>query len=172
MSQTILVTYATCTGSTQGVAEAIGKTLTDSGASVEVKPMNAVTDLTPYSAVVAGSAIQASAWLPEAVDFIRTNQRALSQKPFATFLVCMTLAMPNGEKYRPFVTDFIKPIRSMVRPVSEAQFAGALDLKKLPSLGDRIKFGISVLLGVWKSGDHRDWNAIDAWASSLKAKLN
>jgi len=84
----------------------------------------------------------------------------------------MTLAMPGGEKYRPFVSDFIKPVRSMVRPVSEAQFAGSLDLKKVPSLGDRIKFGISILLGVWKQGDHRDWTAIHSWAASLKSKLN
>jgi len=171
MSQAILVTYATRTGATQGVAEAIGKTLAENGASVDVKPMSAVTDLTPYSAVVAGSAIQASAWLPEAVDFIRANQRALSQKRFATFLVCMTLAMPNGEKYRPFVSDFIKPVRGMVRPVSEAQFAGVLDLEKIPSLGDRIKFGISVLFGVWKKGDHRDWNAINSWAAKLPVIL-
>lgn len=172
MSQNILVTYASRTGATQGVAEAIGKTLAESGAIVDVKPMSAVTDLSPYSAVVAGSAIQASAWLPEAVDFISANRQTLSQKPFATFLVCMTLAMPNGEKYRPFVTDFINPVRSMVKPVSEAQFAGVLDLKKIPSLADRIKFDISVLLGVWKKGDHRDWNAINSWAASLNSRLN
>ena len=172
MSQNILVTYASRSGATQGVAEAIGKTLAESGANVDVKPMSAVTDLSPYSAVVAGSAIQASAWLPEALDFISTNQHAISQKPFATFLVCMTLAMKNGEKYRPFVTDFINPVRSMVKPVSEAQFAGTLDLKKIPSLGDRIKFGISILLGVWKQGDHRDWNAINSWAASLNSRLN
>lgn len=172
MSQFILITYATRTGSTQGVAEAIGKTLADNGLSVEVRPMSEVTDLTQYSAIVAGSAIQASAWLPEALDFIRTNRHTLSQKPFATFLVCMTLAMKNGEKYRPFVADFIKPVRGMVKPVSEAQFAGVLDLQKIPSLGDRIKFGISILLGVWKKGDHRDWNAINSWAASLTSKLN
>jgi menaquinone-dependent protoporphyrinogen oxidase len=160
MSRTILVSYATRTGATQGVAEAIGKSLTKNGAAVDVKPMSAVTDLTPYSAMVAGGAIQASAWLPKAVDFIKTNQRDLAQKSFAAFLVCMTLAMPGGEKYRPIVADFIKPVRAMVRPVSEAQFACALDLQKIPSLGDRFKFGISIMLGVWKKGDHRDWNAI------------
>ena len=106
------------------------------------------------------------------MDFISANQHALSQKPFATFLVCMTLAMKNGEKYRPFVADFINPVRTMVKPVSEAQFAGTLDLKKIPSLGDRIKFGISILLGVWKQGDHRDWNAINSWAASLNSRLN
>lgn len=172
MTNNILVTYATCSGSTQGVAEAIGKTLAEGGASVDVKPMSEVSDLSPYNAVIAGSAIHASAWLPEAVDFVRANQYALSQKPFAAFLVCMTLAMPNGEKYHPFTADFIAPIRSMVKPVSEAQFAGVLDLKKIPSPGDRFKFGISVLLGVWKKGDHRDWNAIHSWAYSLNDKLN
>jgi menaquinone-dependent protoporphyrinogen oxidase len=169
MSKNILVTFATRTGSTQGVAEAIGKTLAEKGISVEVKPMSAVNDLTPYSAVVAGSAIQASAWLPEAVDFVRVNQRELAQKPFATFMVCLTLALTNGEKYRPLTVDFIKPVRSMVKPVSEAQFAGVLDIKKIPSLSDRIKFGISVLFGVWKKGDHRDWNAINSWAASLNS---
>jgi menaquinone-dependent protoporphyrinogen oxidase len=172
MSQNILVTYASRTGTTQGVAEAIAKTLTESGANVEVKPMSAVTDLSPYSAVVAGSAVQASALLPEALDFVRANQNALSQIPFAFFSVCLTLALTNGEKYRPFVVDFSKPVRSMVKTVSEAQFAGALDLNNLPSFGDRIKFGLSVLFGVWKTGDHRDWDAINTWAASLKSKLN
>ncbi len=39
MTEKILVTYATCTGSTVGVAEAIGKTLAESGLEVEVLPM-------------------------------------------------------------------------------------------------------------------------------------
>src|SRR5512139_1369779 len=101
MSDKILVTYASRLGSTAGVAEAIGKTLMDNGAQVEVRRMEDVTDLTPYSGVVAGSAIRNKQWLPEAVQFVQTHQAALQQKPFAAFLVCMTLAMKNGEKYRP-----------------------------------------------------------------------
>jgi menaquinone-dependent protoporphyrinogen oxidase len=163
----ILVTYASCTGSTVGVAEAIGRSLAEGGCQVEVRPMKDVQDLTPYQAVVAGSAIQNRQWLPEAVHFIETQRAALAHKPFAAFLVCMTLAMKNADDYRGFVSDFLQPVRALVRPVSEGLFAGVLDIKKVPSLSDRIKFRLSVLFGVWSEGDHRDWNAIRSWAESL-----
>jgi menaquinone-dependent protoporphyrinogen oxidase len=170
MNKKILVSYATCTGSTVGVAEAIGKTLAEGDVQVDVLPMQAVKDLTPYQAVVAGSAIQNKQWLPEAMQFIQTHQAELNRKPFAAFLVCMTLAMRNGEKYRPFVAEFLAPVRSLVKPVSEGLFAGALDIRKVPSASDRFKFRLSVLFGIWSQGDHRDWNAIHAWAEGLSSQ--
>ncbi len=46
--------------------------------------------------------------------------------------------------------------------------AGVADaIGKIPSFSDRLKFRLSVLFGVWKEGDHRDWNAIRTWAESL-----
>ncbi len=167
MPNKILVAYASRTGTTAGVAEAIGKTLAESGAQVDVLPMQEVLSLAPYGAVVAGSAIQNRQWLPEAMQFIQVHRTALAEKPFAAFLVCMTLAMPNGEKYRPTVAEWLEPVRTLVRPRSEGLFAGALDIRKIPSASDRFKFRMSVLFGVWKEGDHRDWNAIRAWAASL-----
>ena len=172
MSNKILVTYASRAGSTAGLAEVIGKTLADGGFQVEVRRMQDVIDLTPYQAVVAGSAIQARQWLPEAMQFMRAHQAALAQKPFAAFLVCMTLAMPNGDKYRKFVSDFLQPVRALVQPVSEGLFAGALDIRKVPSFSDRLKFRLSVIFGVWSEGDHRDWNAVRAWADSLRPLLS
>ena len=133
--------------------------------------MQEVKDLSLYQAVVAGSAIQDKRWLPEAVQFIKTHQVVFSRKPFAAFLVCMTLAMRNGENYRPFVSEFLAPVRALVKPVSEGLFAGVLDISKVPTFRDRLMFRLSVLFGVWKEGDHRDWKAIHSWAESLRPKL-
>ena len=172
MSGKILVTYATRTGSTAGVAEAIARTFADGGAEVEVRPMQEVKDLTPYGAVVAGSAIQAQHWLPEAMQFVQTHRAELKRKPFAAFLVCMTLAMKNEEwQQQANVADWLAPVRALVQPVSEGLFAGRLDISKVPSLGDRLKFRISVMSGVWTEGDHRDWEAIHVWAFSLRPLL-
>ncbi len=170
MPNRILVTYASRTGSTVGVAEAIGKALAESGAQVEVRPMSEVKDLASYDAVVAGSAIQAKQWLPEAMQFVQAHQKKLAQKPFADFLVCMTLAMKHGD-YRSAVAEWLQPVRALVQPVSEGMFAGALDISKVPSFKDRLSFRISVAMGVWSEGDHRDWTAIRMWANSLAAKL-
>jgi len=172
MSEKILVTYASRFGSTAGVAEALGKTLAENGAQVDVLPMQAVKDISAYRAVVAGSAINAGEWLPEAMHFVRAHRAELQNKPFAAFLVCMTLTMRNAQQYRGHVSTWLEPVRTLVRPVSEGLFAGALDIARIPSFGDRLKFRISVLMGVWKAGDHRDWNAIRAWAMELKPLLS
>jgi menaquinone-dependent protoporphyrinogen oxidase len=171
MSAPFLITYASRTDSTVGVAEAIGRVLAETGLRTDVLPMSAVKNLTFYGSVVAGSAIQGGAWLPEAMQFLRANQASLRSKPFAAFQVCMTLAMRDAENYRQHVSTWMEPVRQIVRPVSEASFAGALELAKVPSLSDRLKFRISVMMGVWKEGDHRDWAAIDKWARTLEKAL-
>lgn len=172
MSDSILVTYASHSNTTAGIAEFMGDTLRDQGLQVDVLPVQQVKDLSPYSAVVMGSAIHAKAWLPEAMQFVRTHQTELKQKPFAAFLVCMTLALANEEwRERADVSNWLSPVRALVKPVSEGFFAGALDISKVPSFSDRMKFRISVMTGVWSEGDHRDWNAIHQWASELPERL-
>ena len=172
MMDKILVTYASRTGNTAGVADAIGKTLTDLGETVDIMRMQDVADVSPYRAVIAGSAIRAGKWLPEAMEFIQTQKSVLAQKPVAAFLVCMTLAMPKAEEYRPHVTTWLDPVKAIIKPVSEGLFAGSLDIREITSFADRLKFRLSVMFGVWKEGDHRDWDAIGKWAESLVPLLN
>lgn len=175
MNDRILVTYASRTGSTTGVAEAIGSTLAEGGAQVDVRPMQEVDDISPYQAVVAGSAIQGGAWLPEAMQFMQTHRAALAQKPFAAFLVCMTLSMPKADKYRQGVAEWMAPVRALVQPVSEGLFAGIVDSKAMmaqaPNWIGRLAFRLTVALGFVKPGDHRDWDAIRAWATDLRPRL-
>jgi menaquinone-dependent protoporphyrinogen oxidase len=171
MSNKILVSYASQAGSTAGVAEAVGRILSEGGAEVDVMPMRDVHDLSSYQAVVAGSAIHGQKWLPEAMQFVHAHQSELSSKPFAAFMVCITLSMANAERYREGLKAWMTPIRELVRPVSEGYFAGALDFSKLPFSFNVLAMRLVVLSGMWKEGDFRDWKAIRTWAESLQARL-
>lgn len=172
MENKILVTYSTQTGSTKGVAEAIAKTLSELGEKVDTIAMKDVKELKIYKSVIAGSAIQDRKWLPDAIEFIKVNKDELNKKPFAAFLVCMTLAMSKGDQYKDAVSSWLQPIRNVVTPISEGFFKGILEINKIPSFSDRLKFRISILTGVWKEGDHRDLNAIQEWARKTKDLLD
>lgn len=167
----ILVTYASRNGSTAGIAQVIGQTLSENGAEVDVYPMQEIKDITPYAAVVAGSAIRGGQWLPEAMQFMEEHQAELAQKPFAAFLVCVTLTMKNPQ-YHEGVTAWLEPVRNLVKPVSEGYFAGVLDFDKLPITIETLLMRATVALGVWSEGDNRDWDAIRAWSKDLTSKFH
>lgn len=171
MNQPILVNYASRSGATAGVAEAIAKTLFECGELVELRPVREVTGLARYRAVVMGSAIQGQKWLPEAMQFLRIHQTELRRKPFAAFITCITLSMKGGEQYREGVSSWMAPVRALVNPVSEGLFAGALDFGRMPLNLNTLMMRIPVLLGMWKVGDHRDWDAIRAWAEQTRSRL-
>jgi menaquinone-dependent protoporphyrinogen oxidase len=171
MSDRILVTYASRSGSTAGVAEEIGKALAEHGAQVDVLPVGEVSDVKRYRAVVAGSAVQGGEWLPEAMQFLRGNRAELAGRPFAAFQVCMTPAMKNGQ-YCAQALAWLAPVRSLVRPVSEGVFAGAFDIHKVRSFSDQLKFRLAVASGVWPVGDHRDWDTIRRWARQIYPLLS
>ncbi|HSB02397.1 MAG TPA: flavodoxin domain-containing protein [Anaerolineales bacterium] len=171
MNNRILITYASRAGSTAEIAEAIGKTLRQNGAQVDVLSIKNVKDLSTYRAVIVGSAIRGSKWLPEAMQFIQVHRSELAKKPFATFTTCITLAMSNSDQYRQAVSGWIAPVRAQIRPVSEGLFAGMLDFTKLPLTFDTLKLRLVVALGIFPKADRRDWNAIRAWAENLSPLL-
>ena len=172
MNGKILVTYASRAGSTAEIADAIGRALLESGAQVDVIAMQAVKDLSEYRAVVAGSAIRSSKWLPEAFQFVQVHRQELAQRPFAMFTVSITLAMSSSQQYREVVEKWVQPVRFQVKPVSSGFFPGVLNFSKLSWNWDSLMLRLAVILGVFPRDDRRDWNAIHAWAESLPALLS
>jgi len=167
----VLIAYASNCGSTGEVAGAIGQALCEAGAMVDVRLAKNVSDLSPYRAVVVGSAIHSSSWLPEAVEFVKTHRDALSRVPVAYFLVCLTLAAVDTEETRRKVATFLDPVREQVpqvQPVDMGLFAGVLDFGKLPF---NYRFIWPFMPGDVTEGDYRDWEAIRSWAVGLHPKL-
>ena len=165
----VLVAYATFAGATAEVAEAVGQELA-AGRSVEVQVRRAkeVAGLASYDAVVVGSAIRAGQVHPEALAFLEANAAALARVPVAYFVVCLTMKEPTEEN-RCTVAAYLDAVREKVpavQPVEVGLFAGVMDPKKLPLVARLIMKAMKA-----PPGDFRDWDAIRAWAQSLRAKL-
>jgi menaquinone-dependent protoporphyrinogen oxidase len=161
----ILVAYATRAGSTFEVAARVAEVLRAAGATVDIKPVTAVHELNGYEAVVVGSAIRMGRWLPEAVEFVKTNRETLSCIPTAYFLVSGLLRNDTPEMRRE-VLAFLDPVRALLKPVSIGLFAGKLDYSTMDGLDRSIAEAVSSAEGDW-----RDWDAISEWAHNLQPVL-
>ena len=168
MGDKILIAYTSRAGATVGVTEAIATVLREGGTEVDVRRAKEVTDLAPYRAVIAGSAIYMGKWMKDTVKFVDRHRDALSNMPVAYYAVCLTLKDYTKEN-RCTVAAYLEPLQEKVpevEPVSVGLFAGVLDCSKLSFLYRTIikKMGTP-------EGDFRDWEAIRAWAEGLAPLL-
>lgn len=163
MDERVLVTYATKTGCTTGVAEAIGEELTGRGFAVDVMPVAQVTDLSGYTAVVLGSAVNGGRWLPDAVQFAERNAIALNALPTAIFSVHI-MNLGDSEKAARRRGGYTSEVRAIVSPVTEAFFAGKGPEQAESSALTRMIFRA---FGGGGEGDCRDWEAIRLWARQV-----
>ena len=161
MEKRILVAYASGSGSTAEVAEAIADVLESGDVPVDVLPAEEVDDVSSYSAVVLGSSIRLGRWLSPAVHFLEAHQEALGKIPVAYFTTCLTLAKESAEG-RQKVLAYMEPVLDMapdVEPVALGLFAGSLD----PDM--------QLLVPGGPYGDFRDWEAIRTWAEEVRPAL-
>ena len=85
MSDKVLVAYGSKHGATAEIAEAIGRAIQEAGLTVDVLSADAVGSLSPYQAVVLGSAVYAGMWRKEAIQLLESQEEALAQVPVWIF---------------------------------------------------------------------------------------
>jgi menaquinone-dependent protoporphyrinogen oxidase len=163
MNNRVLVAYATYAGSTQEVAVELGKTLGERGFAVDVIPVLEKPLVDDYQFVLIGSAVHGGLWLPEAPEFVETNQYALNRVPVAFFSVCFS-GLAKDETALASARDTVYgPLRVFVTPVVEVLFAGKIDRR-----------GVTPFLPSWIARfvptlDFRNWDKIRSWAQIVFA---
>jgi len=184
----ILVTYATNSGTTTDVAQAIGEEIVKTGNEVDVLPLEEISSLENYTAVAIGAPM-IMGWHRSATKFVKKNNQALSKVPVALFITCMSLTQTGEsqvdgvsitvdpklpvapkqsgklsfkEKYST-VTNYLRPILKAspnVKPINVAFFGGRLDMYRLKWW--QALFVMAIIQA--PPGEKRNWEAIRAWA--------
>ena len=166
MKNRILIAYATRAGSTAEIGAALGENLYALGFEVDVTPVKANPSLEGYDAVILGSAIRMANWLPEAVDFIKTNQSELSALPLA-FFTAHLMNTGEDEASRASRLAYLDTVRGLIsHPVEEVYFAGKMDYAKLSFLDRTISKMIKS-----EEADRRDWEQIRNWVPQMVPEI-
>jgi menaquinone-dependent protoporphyrinogen oxidase len=166
----VLVGYATAGGSTQSIAERIADVLRHAGLTVTCRPVGPDVDPGTFDAVVLGSAVHDMAWLQPAVDFLSRVPAGAVQS-----LWCFSvggLAHPERTRFSRWLAGSeLQKIEQRFpggrRPRDHRMFAGIVDLRQVPLWG-RLFFRAAG----GRSGDQRDWPAVDAWATEIADGLD
>jgi menaquinone-dependent protoporphyrinogen oxidase len=168
MENKILVTYATKYGATAEIAEKISQVMGDKGFQIDVLHVKDVNDLTTYTAVVLGSAVYILRWRREAVRFLKTNEKLLTERPVWIFSSGPT----EEEGAESPMKDWrfpkgLQPVIERIKPRDIKVFRGNVDTKKLNLIE-------KLMIRMVKApvGDFRDWDAITAWAETIADGLN
>ncbi|MEM6285103.1 MAG: flavodoxin domain-containing protein [Chloroflexota bacterium] len=175
MTRKLLVTYASPHGSTAEVATFAGHLLNAYDVEIDVKHAEDVTDVSEYDALILGSAVHASMWLPSISRLMFRFEKELSQKPLYLFMMCIIVLEEGGREkaLETFVWKEALERLNLSRDNIEA-FAGRLDWSR--TSGDErwmisTRYEGNELPGRNQS-DYRNWQEIAAWFHKIADELD
>lgn len=161
----VLVTYASRHGSTADIAWSIGNSFSDAGIRAEVKKIQNVDDVRPYSLVIIGTPIYDNQILPEVISFTDLHKDWLEKRKVALFVVGRTLRNKDDEKILQ-TEKILSKLKNNIEVVDTGMFAGKISPENLP-----IKERFGNLFGESQIGDFRNWREIGEWAKELRKKI-
>ncbi len=166
MQASVLVGYATRSGSTQEVAEAIAATLRKSGLDVDIVPMRNVRTLAGYRMLVLGAPLYMFHWHRDAKAFLSRHQKALKDLSVAVF--ALGPFHDEEKEWRDIRAQLDKELANFpwFAPAAKEVFGGRFDPAKL-----RFPLNLIPAMKNMPATDIRDWTSIRVWASGLAAKL-
>jgi menaquinone-dependent protoporphyrinogen oxidase len=168
MDKQVLVAYASKHGATAEIAEKIGQVLRQAGLKADVLPADRVKDLTPYAAIILGSAVYVGQWQGKAAKFLQANEKTLGERPVWLFSSGPSgsgnpLGLVKGWR----LPNSLQPVADRIRPRDIAVFHGNVDAKKMTLIEKKMIETVKVPFG-----DFRDWDAITAWTAGIAEALN
>ena len=166
MSASILVGYATRSGSTQEVAETIAATLREDGLTVVCQPLKEVQTLDGRDAVVLGAPLYMFRWHKDAKRFLLRHRQALTERPVAVF--ALGPIEDNAQQWQDARGHLDKELLKFpwFAPVAVEIIGGKFDPAKLS-----FPYNLIPALKQMPASDLRDWTAIRAWAHGLTEQL-
>ncbi len=170
----VLVAYASKHHSTAEIAEEIGKILRQTdGLQVEVREVSTVNDLSPYGAVVLGSAVYTGQWQPEAAEFLKRHEKELAQRPVWLFSSGPTgmggsTELTHGWK----LPEGLRLTAKWINPRDITVFRGNIHPQTFED-AEAFNWVQRLVLKVVHPpiGDFRDWTMIRGWANQIAQNL-
>lgn len=157
----VLVAVGSKYGSSREVAKTIGAVLAEQGFAVDVSDAADVRAVSPYEAVVLGSAVYGGLWRRDASALAKEFKAELNTKAVWTFSVGMETVVVEGQP-----KDEAYGIADAIGARDHRRFAGAIDPDKL-NIGERALIrALDPPLG-----DFRDDAEIRAWAEGVASQL-
>lgn len=157
----VLVAVGSKYGSTRGIAKAIAEEIKSIGFEVDLEDACDVRTVSPYDAVIVGSAVYGGLWRRDASELVRGNLDELRARD-----VWMFSAGIRAIKEPLYLTREADELAAMVESKDHVTFTGALDYDCL-NVGERaVIHAINPPLG-----DHRDLGLVRQWAHGIGVEL-
>ena len=167
----ILVAYGTRHGSTAEIAAHIATRFTAAGFDTDTIEANLGIDLTKYDALIVGSPIYASSWLPEPTLILIANHQCITDIPIALFSTGMIDVKHPGKlraEHDAWIEKAFTQEDINLNIIASTTFNGAYNRRNFP-LWMRI---VDSILRITPQGDYRQWDKIEDWADETARTLN